>query len=77
MGKQGLIHKQVPPAKLSLDPVRIKSHGFIEQQPSRFGEGVLWCTDYGRLTVIEPAEEGWERHEFFLHDNPNGPGCSS
>jgi len=60
-------------SKLSLDPVRIKSHGFIEQQPSRFGEGVLWCTDYGRLTVIEPAEEGWERHEFFLHDNPNGP----
>ena len=60
-------------SKLSLDPVRIKSHGFIEQQPSRFGEGVLWCTDYGRLTAIEPAEEGWERHEFFLHDNPNGP----
>ncbi len=60
-------------SKLSLDPVRIKSHGFIEQQPSRFGEGVLWCTDYGRLTALEPAEEGWERHEFLLHDNPNGP----
>jgi outer membrane protein assembly factor BamB len=59
--------------KLSLDPVRIKAHGFVEQQPSRFGEGVLWCTDHGRLTAIEPAEEGWERHEFFLHDNPNGP----
>ena len=26
-------------------------------------------TPYG----IEPAEKGWERHEFFLRDNPNGP----
>ena len=60
-------------SQASLDPVRIKTHGLIEQQPLQFGDGVVWCTDNGRLTAIEPAEEGWERHEFFLRDNPNGP----
>ena len=72
-GEAGADSQTSSSGKLSLDPVRIKAHGFVEQQPSRFGEGVLWCTDHGRLTAIEPAEEGWERHEFFLHDNPNGP----
>lgn len=60
-------------SQANLDPVRIKSHGLIEQQPLQFGDGVIWCTENGRLTAIEPAEEGWERHEFFLRDNPNGP----
>ncbi len=60
-------------SQASLDPVRIKAHGLIEQQPLRFGDGVVWCTENGRLTAIEPAEEKWERHEFFLRDNPNGP----
>ena len=39
----------------------------------QFGDGVIWCTREGRLTVMEPGEEGWERHEFFLRDNPSGP----
>jgi hypothetical protein len=60
-------------SQANLDPVRIKSHGLIEQQPLQFGDGVIWCTENGRLTAIEPAEKGWERHEFFLRDNPNGP----
>ena len=60
-------------SQAGLDPVRLKSHGLIEQQPLQFGDGVIWCTENGRLTAIEPAEEGWERHEFFLRDNPNGP----
>lgn len=60
-------------SQAGLDPVRMKSHGLIEQQPLQFGDGVIWCTENGRLTAIEPAEEGWERHEFFLRDNPNGP----
>ena len=60
-------------SQAGLDPVRMKSHGLIEQQPLQFGDGVVWCTENGRLTAIEPAEEGWERHEFFLRDNPNGP----
>ena len=60
-------------SQAGLDPVRIKTHGLIEQQPLQFGDGVVWCTENGRLTAIEPAEEGWERHEFFLRDNPNGP----
>ena len=60
-------------SQAGLDPIRIKSHGLIEQQPLQFGDGVVWCTENGRLTAIEPAEEGWERHEFFLRDNPNGP----
>ena len=60
-------------SQANLDPVRIKAHGLIEQQPLQFGDGVIWCTENGRLTAIEPAEKGWERHEFFLRDNPNGP----
>ena len=60
-------------SRANLDPVRIKAHGRIEQQPLQFGDGVIWCTKDGRLTAIEPGEEGWERHEFFLQDNPNGP----
>ena len=60
-------------SQANLDPVRIKSNGLIEQQPLQFGEGVIWCTKNGRLTALEPAEKGWERHEFFLRDSPNGP----
>lgn len=60
-------------SRASLNPVHIKSYGLTEQQPLPFGEGVIWCTENGRLTALEPAEEGWERHEFFLRDNPNGP----
>lgn len=65
--------KKISSSRASLDPVRIKAHGLIEQQPLQFGDGVIWCTDNGRLTALEPAEKGWERHEFFLRDNPNGP----
>ena len=57
-------------SRANLNPVRIKAHGRIEQQPMQFGDGVIWCTREGRLTVMEPGEEGWERHEFFLRDNP-------
>ncbi len=60
-------------SRANLNPVRIKAHGRIEQQPMQFGDGVIWCTREGRLTVMEPGEEGWERHEFFLRDNPSGP----
>ncbi|HAO72757.1 MAG TPA: hypothetical protein DCR06_09155 [Planctomycetaceae bacterium] len=71
--EEGTNAKKSSSSKTNLDPVRIKAHGLIEQQPLLFGEGVIWCTENGRLTALEPAEEGWERHEFFLRDNPNGP----
>ena len=37
-------------SRANLNPVRIKSHGRIEQQPMQFGDGVIWCTRDGRLT---------------------------
>ncbi len=71
--EEGSDSKKSSSSRANLEPVHIKSHGLIEQQPLPFGEGVIWCTENGRLTALEPGEEGWERHEFFLRDNPNGP----
>jgi outer membrane protein assembly factor BamB len=57
----------------SLDPVRINSHGIVEQLPAPYAGGAIWCTRNGHLTAIEQAEKGWARHEFHLRQQPNGP----
>lgn len=58
---------------VKLDPVEINSHGLIEQQPTPYGAGVIWCTRNGHLTAIEPANDAWARHEFELLQSPGGP----
>ena len=59
--------------RVSLDPVRINSHGIVEQLPAPYAGGAIWCTRNGHLTAIEPANKGWARHEFHLRQQPNGP----
>ena len=59
--------------QVSLDPVRINSHGIVEQLPDPYAGGAIWCTRNGHLTAIEPADKGWARHEFHLRQQPNGP----
>ncbi len=50
----------------SLDPVSIATGGRLCQQPEAFNNGLLWCTEEGKLVALEPSNDGWHRNEFEL-----------
>lgn len=50
----------------SLDPVSLATGGRLCQQPEAFNNGLLWCTEEGKLVALEPSNDGWHRNEFEL-----------